>query len=184
MKKLIFSLSLVLLAAMASASDLTFTVVNTSGSSSTGSIDMTVSGGIAPYTYSWAGPSGYTGNTEDITGLASGTYTVTVTDQYCGTATYTVIVNVDATSGVTEKTIAPVLFVYPNPGNSQITVSSGASLDNASLSVINAMGQKVIERVGLSGSSVMFDMSQQSTGVYFIELNNAGTISRTRFLKN
>ena len=42
----------------------------------TGSIDITASGGTAPYTYSWQhGPT-----TEDLTGLVSGIYRVTVTD--------------------------------------------------------------------------------------------------------
>lgn len=48
--------------------------------SSNGTIDLTVIGGIPPYTYSWSGPNAFTANTQDITGLDSGTYTVTITD--------------------------------------------------------------------------------------------------------
>ncbi len=44
-----------------------------------GAIDITVSGGTAPYTYDWADIAG-TNNIEDRTGLNSGTYRVTVTD--------------------------------------------------------------------------------------------------------
>ncbi|HWJ04055.1 MAG TPA: hypothetical protein VNU93_10260, partial [Verrucomicrobiae bacterium] len=46
---------------------------------STGAINITASGGTAPYTYDWADISG-TSNSEDRTNLAAGTYSVTVTD--------------------------------------------------------------------------------------------------------
>ena len=39
-----------------------------------------VTGGTAPYTYSWTGPGGFTSNQECITVGADGTYNVTVTD--------------------------------------------------------------------------------------------------------
>lgn len=48
----------------------------TVASADDGTITLTVAGGTAPYTYSWShGPT-----TKDVTGLAPGTYTVTVTD--------------------------------------------------------------------------------------------------------
>ena len=47
---------------------------------STGAIDATVLGGTPNYIYSWTGPSGFTSSFEDISGLESGTYRLTVTD--------------------------------------------------------------------------------------------------------
>jgi len=43
-----------------------------------GSIDLTVINGFSPYTYSWSNGS----LTQDLTGLISGTYTVTITDEH------------------------------------------------------------------------------------------------------
>lgn len=52
-----------------------------------GSIDITVTGGLAPYTYLWNNASPI--NVEDPTGLTAGTYTVTVTDANGCTVVYT-----------------------------------------------------------------------------------------------
>ncbi len=44
----------------------------------TGAINLTATGGTAPYTYAWSKP-GFSATTEDLTGLTAGTYTVVVT---------------------------------------------------------------------------------------------------------
>ncbi len=76
-----------------------------------GNSQVFVSGGIAPYTYSWA-PSGGTNSTAS---LPSGTYTVTVTDSYScpATATETIVVPVlSANFFPTPDTILGGEFVY------------------------------------------------------------------------
>lgn len=47
---------------------------------SNGSINLTVAGGTAPFTYSWTGRNGFTASTEDLTAIPSGKYVVSVTD--------------------------------------------------------------------------------------------------------
>ena len=180
MKKIILFCALLSATVVASASDLTFSVTNTVGASSTGAIDLTVSGGVAPYTYSWSGPSGFSATTEDITGLATGTYTVTVTDLYCGIATYTVFV--DVTLGVSETENA-AFSVYPNPGSSQVVISSGATLRNATIKLIDLNGKTLIEERNISGNSFSLDVSKQAAGIYLVEINNNGVFSRVRFVK-
>ena len=56
----------------------TTTVNVTCNGTSTGSIDLTVSGGSGTYTYSWTGGS----TMQDIINIPSGSYTVTVTDGF------------------------------------------------------------------------------------------------------
>jgi len=53
-----------------------------------GAIDITVTGGLPPYTFAWTGPPGFTATTEDISGLAAGAYSVAVTDANLCTVTF------------------------------------------------------------------------------------------------
>ncbi|MFN5293567.1 MAG: beta strand repeat-containing protein, partial [Flavobacteriia bacterium] len=50
---------------------------------SNGAINLSVGGGTGPYTYSWAGPNGFTSNNEDISGLTDGAYTCVVGETGC-----------------------------------------------------------------------------------------------------
>ncbi|WP_294207338.1 T9SS type A sorting domain-containing protein [uncultured Chryseobacterium sp.] len=97
--------------ATSTAAGLTVVSISTTGSKtdiacnggSNGSATVVPSGGVAPYSYSWA-PSGGTAAT--ATGLSAGTYTVTVTDNSgCQTTrTFTINQPASAVSGTTVVT--------------------------------------------------------------------------------
>ncbi|HSK13900.1 MAG TPA: DUF1565 domain-containing protein, partial [Phnomibacter sp.] len=59
-----------------------------------GTINVTVSGGEAPYSYSWTktGDAGYGADTEDLQNLTAGTYNLTVTDALDATANLAVTI--------------------------------------------------------------------------------------------
>lgn len=52
----------------------------TSVGASDGSVGLSVSGGMPPYTFSWTGPGCFEASTRDIVDLIAGTYEATVTD--------------------------------------------------------------------------------------------------------
>jgi len=62
----------------------TITLVKSSSASCSdvndGVLQVSASGGVSPYTYSWSGPNGFTGSGEEINNLAPGNYTVDITD--------------------------------------------------------------------------------------------------------
>ncbi|HPB26427.1 MAG TPA: hypothetical protein PLE11_11775, partial [Bacteroidales bacterium] len=74
------------------------TNVSTPGGSN-GAVDLSVSGGAAPYTYNWSNSA----TTEDISNLTAGTYSVTVTDaSSCSATTSAVVGTVSNPASVTK----------------------------------------------------------------------------------
>ena len=68
----------------------TTTAVNCFGGMD-GAITLTPSGGTAPYTFAWTGPTGYTSTAQNPTGLRAGNYTVVITDANSCTFTAPVV---------------------------------------------------------------------------------------------
>lgn len=103
---------------------LTTTQVNLACKGETnGSIDLTVSGGVAPYTYSW--DNGET--TEDLIGLMADTYNVIVTDASGCTETTSVIITEPATAMSPSTTISNVTCNGTNDGAIDLTVVGGTA---------------------------------------------------------
>lgn len=100
------------------------TVVNTQNASCFGSADgsaeVSASGGVAPYTYSWS-PSGGTGTT--ASNLTAGTYTVTVTDDAGCTAQTQVVITQPGAVSVTENVVPATCGAAD--GEISLTVSGG-----------------------------------------------------------
>jgi SprB repeat len=103
------------------------TIVEPCGASSNGSISYTVTGGNAPYTYSWTRTGGGTGSGSGttISGLASGTYSITVTAANGCATTITRTLTTAPAIVVTATPTAAVCF-GGNTGSINTTVSGGA----------------------------------------------------------
>jgi len=77
---------------------------------STGSIEITPSGGTPGYTFAWTGPNGFTATTEDLSNLKAGIYNLTITDAngcsqvYPGITTVGENTSITATFGLTDIT--------------------------------------------------------------------------------
>ncbi|MEZ4941113.1 MAG: HYR domain-containing protein [Saprospiraceae bacterium] len=84
------------------------------GNAGVGSIDVTVSGGSGTLTYSWEKDGAPFANTEDLTGLQAGIYTLTVTDENGCTKTMMPVV-VDNTVGTNTPDEEARVRIVPNP---------------------------------------------------------------------
>jgi len=91
---------------------------------SDGSINLTVTGGNSPYTFDW-NSGAYT--TEDLSGLAPGTYTGVVTDAGSCTNTVTVVITQPAVLTATVTTATDPTCFGSTDGSIDITISGGTS---------------------------------------------------------
>jgi len=144
-----------------------------------GSINLAVSGGIAPYIYAWTGPGGYTASVQSPANLAAGTYNVTVTDKYGCTATGSATINAPPSAIVVSGVV--VNATNPNAdGSIDISVSGGTSPYTYAWSN-GATTQDITSLAGGTYSVTITDANGCSVVKYFT-VNNVGgplTISST-----
>lgn len=146
---------------------------------SNGSVTVSVSGGVAPYTFQWS--NGETGATIDS--LSAGAYTVTVTDANGCTAAETIDVS-DASSEVTiSGTVTNVICGTGNSGSITITISGGTppytvlwSTGDSALALNGlAVGTYSVSVTDSSGCMAVqsFDVTEESGLTITINATNA-----------
>jgi hypothetical protein len=102
-----------------------------------GSINLTVSGGLAPFTYSWTGPSGFTSNIENPSGLEGGDYVVTITDANgCSTTSDIIVVSSALQTG--NRSIE--FSIFPNPAKDFITITLSNDHDMVQMVLVDNAG--------------------------------------------
>ncbi len=136
---------------------LTGTVSNATCSTLTnGSINTTVTGGSAPYTYTWTGPSNI-GNIADPVNILPGNYTVTVTDAFgCNN-----VQNFQVQSPpplVSSATVTNVNCYIPNGGTIDLSVTGG----NPGYTYLWSNGATTQDRVGLSPGTYTVTVTDQT----------------------
>jgi hypothetical protein len=142
-----------------------------------GSIDLTVSGGTEPYTYSWSNGS----TTADISGLVTGSYTVTVTDSKGCVKTLRVFVS--------RKTfLVPSQVVNPdchggNTGSITLLQPVGGEAPYTYLWSNGETGNSISELTGGTYSVVVTDNAGCSREVFF-GITDPGTINATAEISN
>lgn len=138
-----------------------------------GAIDLTVTGGAPPFTYSWTGGLG---TVEDPSNLTAGTYTVTITDSIGCEISLDVTVNSQV--GIAEQ--APGSWnVYPNPSDGNITVDlSKMNIKAERIEVIDVTGRVIYKTNDITNNSIRIDRS----GLYFVIIRAEGYKSSKRLI--
>ncbi|MBL7774576.1 MAG: carboxypeptidase regulatory-like domain-containing protein, partial [Saprospiraceae bacterium] len=141
------------------AISLTVSITNVlCNSASTGALNLTVSGGTPAYTYNWS--NGHTG--EDPTGLAAGTYTVTVTDA----------------NGCTKTTSATITQPPALSLGTAVTnvLCNGASTGSINLTVTG--GTPTFTYLWSNGATTE-DVNDLAAGIYTVTVTDANGCTKT-----
>jgi hypothetical protein len=126
-------------------------ITNDSCSLGTGAVDINITGGSTPFTFSWSNGA----TTEDIAGLSSGSYIVTITDAVGCMVVDTFVIN---NSSIFTSTAS-------------ITVDS-CSLNNGAIDLILTGGTAPFTFVWSNGATTE-DISNLSTGTYNVSITDA-----------
>jgi hypothetical protein len=125
-----------------------------------GSIDATVGGGTPGYTYLWSNSA----TTQDISGLAGGTYTLTVTDTNGCTMTDTLTIQTLPGFGLVEQN--DIFNLYPNPATGYIFIEmTGAGV----LTLFDLLGNQLLSK-NLNEGKQMVDLPALSKGSYMLAI--------------
>jgi ligand-binding sensor domain-containing protein len=121
-------------------------------------------GGKSPYAFAWSNGS----NTNTISGLTSGKYTVTVTDASgCKT---TQMVFLDVTTAAQEPVWASEVKMFPNPANGYVTIQLPDHVGNISkIQVIDVLGS-VVSSSNFQGTNVTLPVTDLKTGIYIVKI--------------
>jgi hypothetical protein len=115
-------------------------------------------------TYQWSNGA----TTEDITGVAAGTYAVTATD--CNGCKTSKTVNLGVGLGLSEERLN-VISIHPNPAKNQITVKVAAKLVGSDYIIHDLLG-KIVLKGNLNAENTMIELGNLSGGIYLISIEN------------
>ncbi|MCX6297067.1 MAG: T9SS type A sorting domain-containing protein [Bacteroidetes bacterium] len=127
------------------------------------SIDVTTTGGVGSYTFSWSNGA----TTEDLSGLAPGVYTVIVTDANGCAASSTFVV---ASSVGIESidAISSQVNVYPNPANEYVMIEiNGYKMEK--VEIYDVLGQ-IMYSGEPNSSKLQINTSKLNQGVYLVKV--------------
>jgi hypothetical protein len=157
-------------------------VTNDVNHQSVGAIDITVSGGSGPYTFKWTKDGQTVGDTEDLTGIGEGFYTVVVTDAN-GCFVIKEEIQVQNTVGATEPSWLKGVRLQPNPTNGLTRVTFTQTLTSTlEISVIDATGRILMTDISEGQFEVVLDCSTLPEGIYVVRFRTGSEVGAKRLM--
>lgn len=84
------------------------------------------------------------------------------------------------TTSISEKETGQLkISVFPNPMKDQAFIRLSHSVNNAEITIFNALGQKVRRISGINGTKLSIDRNGLEDGIYFLQLSEENNVSGT-----
>jgi hypothetical protein len=132
---------------------------------SDGSIDVTVEGGVMPYSFDWDNDGlGDWDDPEDLSGLTGGTYKLYVQGATGCMDSLTREVNAQMSIDPADDRI---VSIYPNPTNDQIHITFDGSF---TFSIVSTNGQVLLTDNAVNTTQV--DLSEFADGIYIVQVQS------------
>jgi hypothetical protein len=142
--------------------------VNESNGQSNGSIDITVEGGVAPLSFLWTSNGQDIANTEDVSGLAAGSYTVEITDAN-GCVFKRETFEITNSSAVSEPVWMSGISLLPNPTNGITRIVFGEIPESRmEVSLIDGTGRLLRNLYLEQANMLTIDCSDLPAGLYTV----------------
>ncbi|MFA0964829.1 gliding motility-associated C-terminal domain-containing protein, partial [Roseivirga sp. BDSF3-8] len=137
-------------------------------SASDGAIEISLTGGSGTFSFAWTGPDSFTASTEDISGLAPGTYDLVVTDDVSGCiATYS-------------TSLADPIDFTAQVDNASDVSACGANDGSIDISITGGSGTFTFAWSGPDGfTSIDEDLSGLAPGTYEVIVTDDNSTCQT-----
>lgn len=147
-----------------------------------GAVAISVTGGVAPYTFAWS--NGRT--TQNISGVGAGSYAVTVTDANGCLVTTNVQLNlpVSVQEASNNQTIGVELFPNPSTGLATLRINTNNQQAELSIQVFSSTGQQLVSYQAQTNDVFAQELNLDAfaDGLYFVRVQANNTVSTHKLL--
>ncbi|MEI6409181.1 MAG: choice-of-anchor V domain-containing protein [Bacteroidota bacterium] len=155
---------------------------NDIGNSGVGSIDITPVGNNGPYVFIWKRNGVFFSNSEDLSGLTAGAYTLSMTDvNGCGVAVAPIVIT--NTVGTSAPAANVSIRVIPNPAVASIRIEI-EGFEPVSAQIFDLRGN-LVQELNATDIQTSVPVQELPTGMYYLRLlTEAGQWKVVKFVKS